>query len=237
MAGVKLTNHGLLTGKDVSTGGRTRRGEATGPDYEFEHEALADYGGCVAGTDEAGRGPWAGPVVAGAVILNPDDVPEGLNDSKKLSEQKRETLFEQMQEMAKSERLYIGVGIADVARIDSDNILEASLWAMGKAVAELKVVPACVLVDGNRYPTLSMPARAIVKGDGKSLSIAAASIVAKVTRDRMMVELGAAFPSYKWDRNKGYGTKAHIDALEAKGVTEHHRRSFRPIKQLLEKRL
>ena len=233
MVGKKRTNNRLSSGKGSSSGNGANRVADSGPDFSFENEALVEYGGCVAGTDEAGRGPWAGPVVAGAVILNPDDLPEGLNDSKKLTEQKRELLFEQMQEMARSERLYIGVGVADVARIDRDNILQASLWAMSEAVAQLKVVPACVLVDGNKCPPLPMPARTLVKGDGRSLSIAAASIVAKVTRDRMMVELGEAFPSYNWASNKGYGTKAHIDALEADGVTEHHRCSFRPIKQLL----
>ncbi len=205
----------------------------TGPDFQFETEAMEKFGGCVAGTDEAGRGPWAGPVVAGAVILNPDDIPAGLNDSKKLTEAKRETLFELMTEMAAEERLYIGVGIADVAKIDRDNILKASLWAMGQSVADLSVRPRSVLVDGNKLPELPMPALALVKGDARSLSIAAASIIAKVTRDRMMVALSAEFPVYKWASNKGYGTKDHQQALAEHGVTMHHRQSFKPIKALL----
>ena len=204
-----------------------------GPNFQFETEALEKFGGCVAGTDEAGRGPWAGPVVAGAVILNPNDIPVGLNDSKKLTEAKREALFELMTEMAKEERLYIGVGIADVERIDNDNILKASLWAMGQSVADLSVSPRSVLVDGNKLPELPVPALALVKGDGRSLSIAAASIIAKVTRDRMMAELSEAYPAYKWASNKGYGTKDHQQALAEHGVTEHHRRSFKPIRALL----
>lgn len=204
-----------------------------GPNFQFETEALEKFGGCVAGTDEAGRGPWAGPVVAGAVILNPDDIPVGLNDSKKLTEAKREALFELMAEMAAEERLYIGVGIADVERIDNDNILKASLWAMGQSVADLSITPRSVLVDGNKLPELPVPALALVKGDGRSLSIAAASIIAKVTRDRMMVELSEAYPAYKWASNKGYGTKDHQQALAEHGVTVHHRRSFKPIRALL----
>ena len=204
-----------------------------GPNFQFETEALEKFGGCVAGTAEAGRGPWAGPVVAGAVILNPNDIPVGLNDSKKLTEAKREALFELMTEMAKEERLYIGVGIADVERIDNDNILKASLWAMGQSVADLSVSPRSVLVDGNKLPELPVPALALVKGDGRSLSIAAASIIAKVTRDRMMAELSEAYPAYKWASNKGYGTKDHQQALAEHGVTEHHRRSFKPIRALL----
>ncbi|MBO6550068.1 MAG: ribonuclease HII [Rhizobiales bacterium] len=204
-----------------------------GPNFQFETEALEKFGGCVAGTDEAGRGPWAGPVVAGAVILNPDDIPVGLNDSKKLTEAKREALFELMTEMAAEERLYIGVGIADVERIDNDNILKASLWAMGQSVADLSIRPRSVLVDGNKLPELPVPALALVKGDGRSLSIAAASIIAKVTRDRMMVELSEAYPAYKWASNKGYGTKDHQQALAEHGVTVHHRRSFKPIRALL----
>ncbi len=220
--------------KEEKTKGSTPSSDSKeGPSFQFETEALEKFGGCVAGTDEAGRGPWAGPVVAGAVILNPDDIPVGLNDSKKLTEAKREALFELMTEMAKEERLYIGVGIADVERIDSDNILKASLWAMGQSVAELSIRPRSVLVDGNKLPELPMPALALVKGDGRSLSIAAASIIAKVTRDRMMIELSETYPAYKWASNKGYGTKDHQQALAEHGVTVHHRRSFKPIRALL----
>jgi ribonuclease HII len=231
LAWFDILNVGKMAKKEQKTSSLASQSE--GPDFQFEQEAMAKFGGGVAGTDEAGRGPWAGPVVAGAVILNPNDIPPGLNDSKKLSEAKRDALFDVMSEMAQDERLYIGVGIADVERIDRDNILKASLWAMGEAVSQLTVQPRSVLVDGNKLPELPMPGLALVKGDGRSLSIAAASIVAKVTRDRMMVELGEQFPAYKWASNKGYGTKDHQLALAEHGVTEHHRRSFKPIKEIL----
>ena len=200
-----------------------------GPDFSFEQEAIKSHGALVAGVDEAGRGPWAGPVVAAAVILDMANMPVGLNDSKKLSEDKRELLFEQICGQA-----HVGVGIADVARIDRDNILKASLWAMSQAVKDLPEQPDALLVDGNKVPEVPMPAKAIVKGDGRSLSIAAASIVAKVTRDRLMCDLADEFPHYKWEQNKGYGTKAHQVALDEHGVCPHHRRSFKPIKALLE---
>lgn len=200
-----------------------------GPDYSFETAALAEYGGLVAGVDEAGRGPWAGPVVAGAVILNPGAIPVGLNDSKKLSEQKREGLFELIMAQAQ-----VGVGIADVERIDRDNILQASLWAMTQAVAQLAEAPNVVLVDGNKLPQLPMAGQAIVKGDGRSLSIAAGSIIAKVTRDRMMCALGEEYPQYHWHSNKGYGTKAHQQGLSEFGVCSHHRKSFKPIRKLID---
>ncbi len=200
-----------------------------GPDFSFEEAAINTYGECVAGVDEAGRGPWAGPVVAAAVILDPTSIPDGLNDSKKLSEDQREGLFEQIQNQA-----LVGVGVGDVERVDRDNILQASLWAMGQAVMALTDQPSCVLVDGNKLPDLPMAMQAIVKGDGRSLSIAAASIIAKVTRDRLMCELDLEFPGYQWASNKGYGTKAHQMGLAEQGVTKHHRRSFKPIKALLE---
>lgn len=216
-----------------------------GPDFSFEEEAMAflDDGASacrewlIAGADEAGRGPWAGPVVAGAVILRADDIPPGLNDSKKLTEARREDLFGCLTEMALEGRAFIGVGLADVERIDRDNILQASLWAMGEAVAQLAVRPDFVLIDGNKLPKLSMPSRAIVKGDGRSLSIAAASVVAKVTRDRLMVQLSEQFPDYGWESNKGYGTKAHIEGLNRVGVNEHHRRSFKPIRAFIDERV
>ena len=201
-----------------------------GPDFSFEQEAIKSHGALVAGVDEAGRGPWAGPVVAAAVILDQAHMPVGLNDSKKLSEEKRDTLFDQICTQA-----HVGVGIADVERIDRDNILNATLWAMAQAVKDLRLEPHALLVDGNKLPDVAMPAKAIVKGDGRSLSIAAASIVAKVTRDRLMCRLGDEFPHYKWDQNKGYGTKAHQVALAEHGVCLHHRRSFKPIKALLER--
>ncbi len=198
------------------------------PTYDFEQEALNETGGPVAGVDEAGRGPWAGPVVAAAVIFNPDNIPDGLADSKKLTEGKRETLFEAI--MATAD---VGVGIADVARIDRDNILAATMWAMGAAVHHLTASPRVVLIDGNRAPQLSCLSRTIIKGDARSLSIAAASIIAKVTRDRMMVELASTHPGYGFEKHKGYGTKAHQEALAQHGVTAHHRRSFAPIKKAL----
>ena len=200
-----------------------------GPDFGFERQAIKRYGALVAGVDEAGRGPWAGPVVAAAVILNQAALPEGVNDSKKLAETKREYLFEEISRTA-----VVGVGIADVARIDQDNILNATLWAMAEAVRQLPEQPHSLLVDGNKVPDVPMPAEAVVKGDGRSLSIAAASIVAKVTRDRIMGVLDLDFPGFQWARNKGYGTKAHQEALQKFGVTEHHRRSFKPIGRLID---
>lgn len=189
--------------------------------------ALTD--GLVAGTDEAGRGPWAGPVVAAAVILNPDDLPIGLNDSKKLSEAKREALFDVIQEKA----LSIGIAEGTLEDIERVNILNASLDAMAASIGQLTPAASYVLIDGNKAPWLPMPHETLVKGDGRSLSIAAASIVAKVTRDRLMKKLGQNFPEYDWGSNKGYGTPAHQKALATHGVTQHHRRSFAPIHKML----
>lgn len=180
------------------------------------------------GVDEAGRGPIAGPVVAAAVILDPDHMPDGLNDSKKLSEAKREALFEQIAELAQC-----GIGQASVEEIDEMNILQASLLAMRRAVEALPTPPATALIDGNKSPELSMPAHALVKGDARSLSIAAASILAKVTRDRQMVEVDKAHPEYGFAQHKGYPTKAHLSALATFGLTPHHRRSFRPVHNIL----
>ena len=194
------------------------------PDFALEKEA----GGVVAGVDEAGRGPWAGPVVAAAAILDPDTLPhhvqEQLDDSKKLTAKVRDRLFD-----ALTGNIYQGVGIASVDEIDTQNILVATMLAMQRAVHNLPVQPDIALVDGNRAPDLSCPVRTVVRGDGLSLSIAAASIVAKVTRDRIMAELALKHPGYAWDRNAGYGTKAHREGLDRFGVTEHHRRSFKPI--------
>ncbi len=194
------------------------------PDFSLERHA----GGTVCGVDEAGRGPWAGPVVAGAVILDPANIPDGLEDSKKLKPTRREVLLAEIQQSAR-----IGVGIADVAEIDTFNILQATLLAMARAVADLGTLPDLALVDGNQEPALACPVRCVVKGDGKSLSIAAASIVAKVTRDRIMATLARRHPGYGWERNAGYGTDAHRAGLAELGVTEHHRRSFAPIRVLL----
>lgn len=187
------------------------------------------HGGGIAGIDEAGRGPWAGPVVAAAVILDPDRIPAGLNDSKQLSEPVRERLYFEILDTG-----HMAVGIAEVGRIDRDNILQATLWAMAAALGALPTRPAAALIDGNRLPPLPCPAEAIVKGDALSLSIAAASIVAKVTRDRMMGQLARDYPGYGWERNKGYGTREHRSAIAELGVTPHHRRSFAPIRNALQ---
>jgi ribonuclease HII len=198
------------------------------PDFTEEILILAQHGGPICGVDEAGRGPLAGPVVAAAVILNPQDIPAGLQDSKKLTEAKREALFPLIMEKAQ-----VGVGIADAARIDRDNILQATLWAMEQAVLELTPAPTHCLIDGNRVPQgLSARATALIKGDGRSLSIAAASIIAKVTRDRMMRAYALDFPHYGFDIHKGYGTAAHLAALRAHGPCPIHRTSFGPVAAL-----
>ncbi len=203
----------------------------SGPDYSLEMGARANGHARIAGVDEVGRGPLAGPVTAAAVILNPDDIPEGLNDSKKLPESKRESLFEEV--MATAD---VGVGIGDVGRIDRDNILQATLWAMTEAARGLSLPADYALVDGNRRPDLTCDCETVVKGDGRALSIAAASIIAKVTRDRMMKALAAEFPAYGFERHKGYGTALHQQALAKVGPCLHHRKSFAPIRALLEGR-
>ena len=197
--------------------------------FELEGMEMRLRGGPVAGVDEAGRGPWAGPVVAAAVILDPGNVPPGLADSKALSPAARETAYDAILATAQ-----VGVGIADVARIDRDNILNATLWAMQTAVAALPEQPRLVLVDGNRAPTFGCRSQCVVQGDARCLSIAAASIVAKVTRDRMMCELSRDLPQYGFERHKGYGTPEHRRALDRHGVTPHHRRSFRPVQLALD---
>jgi len=184
--------------------------------------------GVVAGVDEAGRGPWAGPVVAAAVVLDKNNIPDGINDSKKISQKKRELLYEKI--LATS---LVGVGIASVEDIDRLNILQASMYAMQKAVGQLNRLPDMALIDGNKIPQLSCNARYVIKGDSISLSIAAASIIAKVTRDRIMSELDGFHPHYLWAKNSGYGTKAHIEAIEKHGITEHHRKSFKPIAKII----
>lgn len=181
------------------------------------------YGGLIAGVDEAGRGPWAGPVVAAAVIFF-GKPPAGIHNSKKLTAEAREKLFPKILAVA-----HAGIGISDVETIDGINIYHATHAAMCDAIKNLACIPSAVLVDGNRYPKLDMPAEALIGGDTLSLSIAAASIIAKVTRDRMMRELACDFPLYAWERNKGYGTQEHAAALKLHGVSCHHRRSFRPV--------
>ncbi len=200
----------------------------TTPDFTLERAALDGGARLVAGVDEAGRGPLAGPVVAAAVILDPGHVPAGLNDSKKLSQRARDALFAEI--LATAE---IGVGVADVARIDEMNILQATLWAMTEAIADLEHMPDLALIDGNRCPKLTCPSQPIVKGDAKSMSIAAASIVAKVTRDRIMLALDRKIPQYGFARHKGYGTAFHLEMLKTHGATPHHRSSFAPVRNVL----
>jgi ribonuclease HII len=196
------------------------------PDYSFETAAIAQ-GFLPCGVDEAGRGPWAGPVVAAAVVLDMANLPAGLNDSKKLNEARREALYDPIMRSA-----HVGVGIASAALIDEINILEATYRAMAEAVAALGDVTNYALVDGNRAPPLPIRVQTIIEGDGKSLSIAAASIIAKVTRDRIMHQLDAQYPAYGFARHKGYGTLAHVAALEQIGPCAEHRMSFKPIAKL-----
>ena len=198
------------------------------PDYSFEQQYLDQGFSLIAGVDEAGRGPWAGPVVAAAVILDESNIPSGLNDSKKLNEQKREKLFDPIQQYC-----LVGVGIVDAAKIDQINILQATMRAMELAIKDLPDQPDFTLIDGNRSPDIKMPSEAIKKGDAKSLSIAAASIIAKVTRDRMMHKYDLQFPDYGFAQHKGYGTAKHSAALNAHGPCVIHRMSFAPIKKLL----
>lgn len=195
------------------------------PDYSIESE----YDGIIVAIDEVGRGPWAGPVMAAAAILDPQNIPAGLNDSKKLSAAKRNALHDAILATSRVE-----IGVATVEEIDAMNILQATKLAMRRAYDALNVSATVALIDGNQPPDLPCPMRCIVKGDSISLSIAAASIVAKVTRDRLMAELAQKHPHYGWERNAGYGTKAHQDGLAAHGLTPHHRRSFAPIRALLQ---
>lgn len=191
--------------------------------YSLERAA----GGVVAGVDEAGRGPLAGPVVAAAVILPPRRWPAGIADSKALCAARREALSAALTGCAR-----IGVGQASVAEIDQLNIYWATMLAMRRAIAALPCVPTLVLVDGNADPRCGTPTRTVVGGDGVCLSIAAASIIAKVARDAVMRELATAHPEYAWLANKGYGTAAHHAALKAHGPTPHHRRSFAAVAAL-----
>lgn len=198
-------------------------------DYQFEAAALARGLGPVAGVDEVGRGPLAGPVTAAAVVLDLARMPAGLADSKALTAARRERLFVEIMASA-----VVSVAHASVEEIDALNILHASHLAMERAVAGLAVVPGFVLVDGNLIPAgLQGRAEAIVKGDARSWSIAAASIIAKVTRDRIMVDLAQQHPGYGWEGNAGYPTKQHLEALQNLGVTPWHRRSFKPVHNML----
>jgi ribonuclease HII len=183
----------------------------------------------LAGVDEAGCAPLAGPVVAAAVILDRKRFPRGIDDSKNLPLDKREAIYARLQDSA----VAIGVGIATVEEIDQINIYWARMLAMTRAVKALGLHPAWVLVDGNACPRWHRPSKAIVDGDAKCRSIAAASIIAKVTRDRIMVEHARTYPGYGWETNRGYGTPQHYRSLEAMGVTPLHRRSFAPVREII----
>jgi len=198
------------------------------PTFDLESAEMSLMEGPIAGVDEAGRGPWAGPVVAAAVILDPQNIPSGILDSKMMDENTREVLYKRIKDTS-----CVAIGVADTNRIDRDNILNATMWAMSEAIKGLKPSPRLALIDGNRLPSLACEGRAIIKGDAKCLSIAAASIIAKVTRDRIMHALSKTCPGYGFERHKGYGTREHREALKRLGVTAHHRRSFKPIQLAL----
>ncbi|MBP3939630.1 MAG: ribonuclease HII [Clostridia bacterium] len=190
--------------------------------FRYENEAEAEGFSIVCGIDEAGRGPLAGPVCAAAVILPKGCVIEGVNDSKKLTEKKREALFDIIKEKA----LAYSIAVADEKEIDEINILQATYLAMRRAFEGLDVKPDMALVDGNRDPVLGIPTKTIVKGDANSMSIAAASILAKVTRDRFMLEMDEKYPEYQFAKHKGYGTKLHYEMLAKYGASEIHRKTF-----------
>ena len=204
------------------------------PDFEIENS----YRGLVVGVDEAGRGPWAGPVVAGAVIVLDKNLSpillNGLDDSKKLSEKKRERLFDELFAEQQNGKLCIGIGQASCEEIDRLNILQATFLAMKRATENLSAKPDMAIIDGNRIPTdFICPVKCVIKGDAKSLSISAASIVAKVYRDRIMKELAQKYPHYGFEKNAGYGTKAHIEGLKQYGITPEHRKSYKPIQEVI----
>ena len=194
------------------------------PSYKFDQ----DYETPIIGVDEVGRGPLAGPVISSAIILNKEKIPEGINDSKKLSKKKREVINEEL-----ISQHSFAIGIASVEEIDKINILQASLLAMKRAVLNLNIKPQTILVDGNKLPDLEYNMYPIIKGDSKSISIAAASIIAKVYRDKLMQDLSLQYPGYYWEKNSGYGTKQHLLALNNLGVTPIHRKSFAPIYNML----
>ena len=194
------------------------------PSYKFDQA----YETPIIGVDEVGRGPIAGPVISAAIILNKEKIPEGINDSKKLSKKKREVINEEL-----ISQHSFAIGIASVEEIDKINILQASLLAMKRAVLNLNIKPQTILVDGNKLPDLEYNMYPIIKGDSKSISIAAASIIAKVYRDKLMQDLSLQYPGYYWEKNSGYGTKQHLLALDNLGVTPIHRKSFAPIYNML----
>ena len=207
------------------------------PNFDIENHIITTTNNkIIAGVDEVGRGPWAGPVTTCAVIINqntfPKELASQLDDSKKLSDKKRELLFPQI-----IENVTYHIGECTVEEVDEHNILQATMIAMTRAVNGLSLKPDYVLVDGNRMPPASSgwtyDGEPIIKGDAKSITIAAASIIAKVTRDRTMKQLATEYPHYGWDSNAGYGTKAHQDGIAQHGICQHHRKSFAPIKKLL----
>ncbi len=200
-----------------------------GPDYTFELQARARGHLRIAGVDEVGRGPLAGPVTAAAVVLDPARIPPGLNDSKKLSHAARQLLNHQIMQVAE-----VSIGHATVEEIDDLNILRASHLAMMRALDGLRLRPDYALIDGNMLPReMPLAAEPIIKGDALCVSISAASIVAKICRDCVMLSLAQQHPGYGWETNMGYGSKSHIAALRNLGVTPHHRRSFRPVHNML----
>ena len=198
------------------------------PDFSVEDKKRQLDFSNIAGVDEAGRGPWAGPVYSAIVILNRNCIPEGINDSKKISEKKRIELYEEI--LINHE---YGIGFASPDEIDQLNILEATFLSMRRALENLIIKPDYILVDGNLSPSFNIPHESIIKGDSISISIAAASIIAKVERDKFMLNIDNEHPEYKWKKNKGYGTKDHQNALNAHGVTKYHRKSFSPIRKIL----
>ncbi len=208
----------------ASSGKNAHRKAVVTPTFERERELMSRGVWPVAGCDEAGRGPLAGPVVAAAVVLDPARIPEGLNDSKKLTRQRREELFEEICATAR-----VSVAVAPPSRIDRDNILRASLWALARAVNALPEIPKHVFVDGRDSIDISGECQAVIGGDGLVLSIAAASIVAKVSRDRLMCVLARDCPGYGFESHMGYGVPQHLEALNRLGPTVHHRRFFAPV--------
>lgn len=202
------------------------------PDFAIEDEV----GGLVVGVDEAGRGPWAGPVVAGAVIIKDRNLSDlllkVLDDSKKLSAVKRDKLYEELFVAQSEGKLIVGIGEASAKEIDEHNILQATFLAMKRAVDKLGIVPDMAIVDGNQMPkNFPCKCRTVIKGDARSMSIAAASIAAKVYRDRLMCDLAKKYPYYGFEKNAGYGTALHQKGLAEHGICEEHRRSYKPIRE------